>query len=325
MNQNIHNSCMNLLQDAENARMCAIPNSKQVAAHLRYLARRKEVLKPHPGLFIRTKYWESLGTIERQQHLMRALTLKHPRMVFCGVSAACAYGLSVPYERINRLEILTPQEAPVHSSHYFKRHCTHDMSDIIVNGIRVTPSIRTVFDCARWLPFMQAVAITDSALKAFKITAVQLDRLFLRKFKGLKHIRFACRTALFANEKSESPLESMARAAFDLLGFAAPKLQQCVNDPLTGYTWRPDFTWQLPNGKVIYGESDGLQKYVNPEMLNGKSMVEIFAEERQREARLTIGGQAVMRFTFHQVKNLRYMKRLMNAYQIPLKTGIVPP
>lgn len=99
----------------------------------------------------------------------------------------------------------------------------------------VTTPLRTVVDCARVLPFDEALAVADSALRAGSVTRVELTQAAA----GLRGTgsRQARRVARFADSRAANPFESVLRAlaideGFDLtpqLELAAPGLYAVVD------------------------------------------------------------------------------------------------
>lgn len=99
----------------------------------------------------------------------------------------------------------------------------------------VTTPVRTVLDCARALPFDEALSVADSALRAGALTRADLMQAAAR-LRGTGS-RQARRVARHADGRSANPLESVLRAlaideGFDLtpqLELAAPGLYAVVD------------------------------------------------------------------------------------------------
>jgi hypothetical protein len=123
--------------------------------------------------------------------------------------------------------------------------------------------------------------------------------------------------AALANGLSESGGESTARAVMIEEGFMWPTLQKEVTDPVDkSKKFRVDFYWQLPSGDVA-GELDGREKYRNPEMTNGKDAVDVLADERLRESRVSGTNVKIMRFSYGNVLNTEFFCHLLTSYGIP--------
>lgn len=75
---------------------------------------------------------------------------------------------------------------------------------------RVTTPLRTVLDCARQLPFDEALAVADSALRSGKVSRPDLRAAAsLARGPGSVAVR---RVAEHASAKADNPLESVLRA-----------------------------------------------------------------------------------------------------------------
>lgn len=81
--------------------------------------------------------------------------------------------------------------------------------DEVVDGI-VTSRDRTLIDCIRFLPFDEALAVADSALRHRHITKARL--VWLASQVTGKGARQARRVAAHASEKAANPFESVLRA-----------------------------------------------------------------------------------------------------------------
>jgi very-short-patch-repair endonuclease len=78
--------------------------------------------------------------------------------------------------------------------------------DQVVDG--VTTPLRTVIDCARSLPFDEALAIADSALRSGLLTRADLDAIDVRG-AGAEAVR---RVLHHADRRAANPFESVLRA-----------------------------------------------------------------------------------------------------------------
>ena len=102
------------------------------------------------------------------------------------------------------------------------------------------------------------------------------------------------------------------------LGFAKPQQQVVFVDPLTGRTYRVDYCWRLADGTIIVAELDGMEKYTNPGMTNGRSMQIVVNEEKQREDGLRRAGVSVIvRFTFDDVLHAERLDRKLAEAGVP--------
>ncbi|MBP6995891.1 MAG: hypothetical protein KBB39_07125 [Phycicoccus sp.] len=77
-------------------------------------------------------------------------------------------------------------------------------------GVARTSALRTVMDCARALPFDEALTVADSALRARAVSQAQLAAAAAKaRGPGSAAVR---RVAAFADARSAGPLESVLRA-----------------------------------------------------------------------------------------------------------------
>lgn len=92
----------------------------------------------------------------------------------------------------------------------------------------VTTPLQTVLDCARHLPFGEALAIADSALRLKKVEAAALaDAAHLSRGAGRAAV---LRVAASADARAESALESMLRARVIDAGFTGFVPQYRITD-----------------------------------------------------------------------------------------------
>ena len=92
----------------------------------------------------------------------------------------------------------------------------------------VTSPLRTVLDCARSLPFDEALAVADSALRSGKVEEAELrDAARLVRGRGAGDVR---RVAEHADRRAANPFESVLRALCIQEGLVlTPQLQ--ISDP----------------------------------------------------------------------------------------------
>lgn len=186
---------------------------------------------------------------------------------------------------------------------------------MIVDGLRVTPILQTVFDCVRWMPFAEGLVVAVSALRARLVEKNQLIDYTLSQESGVRGVPQAY---VYADGRAENGGESLSRAIILELGFACPELQVEVPNPINpDHPYRLDFAWRLANGQLFGGEHDGLEKYTNDDMLAGRSALDALVAKRQRESRISALGIKVLLFTARQRCNAEQMWGLLSAYGVP--------
>ena len=153
-------------------------------------------------------------------------------------------------------------------------------------SLPVTSAARTVIDLARTLPFADAVVAADSALHKEKATQPELGKVLdaCARWPGVRQAR---RVVEFADERAESPLESVARVIFDQSGLDSPELQATVFTPSEAF--RVDFLWRAHN---VIAEADGLGKY------GDRSDA---VKQLERDRRLRDAGFRVVHFTWKEL------------------------
>lgn len=307
-----------LLDDAERRGSCLVANGKSLTRALERRAAEGELVCPWPRLYARTGSWDALPSrSERTLHILRGLHELHPDWVFCGPSAALLHGLSVSYRLQDEVHVAVGRKGYLADGTGVVRHAVPRDEAISAGGAPATPLLRTTFDCARWLPFREGVAVADAALRGGDASHDELVGYADGMRGGYRGVERARLVASFADARAENGGESVARAAMWELGFARPELQVEVPSPFSGSgVYRVDFRWRLPDGSVLYGEHDGGEKYVNPQM-NGGSALGALRAERMRESRLTLERAAIVRFSPANVADTAFFDWLLLLYGVP--------
>lgn len=306
------------LDDAEARESCLVPSTTAVRNRLDHLTRRGELARVQSSAYARAAHWDGLDAARRAMCRIRALATLHPDWVFCGASAALVHGLSVSYRSASRIEVATRKEAPCRSTRNVGRHVIGRDERTVVAGVRVSTLERTVYDCLRRLDFRGGLALADSALRVTGKPREWLTSLFAAPHKGARGIKHARVVASYADGRAESGGESIARGAMIELGFMLPELQVEVPDPLEPWHgYRVDFAWAALDGATVFGEFDGREKYRNPRMTQGRDAVDVFADERLRESRISAQGARILRFSFADLLDDQRFSRLLVAYGVP--------
>jgi hypothetical protein len=173
-------------------------------------------------------------------------------------------------------------------------------------GVRLTAAARTVVDLARSLPYLEGVAIADSALHERITTKAELRRM-LGDCAGWPGIGEARRVVEFSDELAESVLESAARVIFARAGLPLPRLQTDILDDAFRFIGRVDFLWEERRTIV---EADGMGKYEDPERAR---------EQIRRDIRLREAGYKVVHFTWAELFSdpARVIARIRKAFAAP--------
>ncbi|MEP9382864.1 DUF559 domain-containing protein [Nocardioides cheoyonin] len=146
----------------------------------------------------------------------------------------------------------------------------------------VTTPLRTVVDCARRLPFDEALAIADSALRSGRVTRAELDRVIVRG-AGAARVR---RVLIHADGRAANPFESVLRALCIDAGLVVTPQQAVM---AAGLVFHPDLVC-VEKGVLIEADSFGFH--------SGRAA---FSRDCERYNAYALAGWRLLRFTFEQV------------------------
>lgn len=159
-----------------------------------------------------------------------------------------------------------------------------------IGGIPVTSLARTVLDLCRTLPFEQAVAAGDHALRlGLLATALEEAMTLLEGWPGTRQAR---RAIAFLDGRSESAGESVSRVRIHEAGLPAPVPQREIYGPDGRLVARVDFCWEEQR---TVGEFDGKIKYGRL-LKPGQSIEDVLFDEKRREDALRDLGWQIVRW-----------------------------
>ena len=305
-----------LSKAAEEERRCITGEGREEHKLLCQLERSGALIRVARGLYAEAEAWRRLDNLERTCRILRSLAWKNPSWVFCGPSAAALYGLEVPSNLLDGIHLVTNTKKREYESQRLIRHYMGDFEAVEIDGVRVTPLERTVFDCIKDIDFVRGLPIADSALRVGKMRAEDLQKR-LMAFGNADETKRALTTVGWANEKAANGGESVARAIMIEQGFMVPELQVEIANVIEGGVFYADFFWDIPNDISIVGELDGFEKYVDPQMTGGRRAAHVMADERRRESRISACGIKVVRFSYSEVQRREKFTRLLTIYGVP--------
>ncbi|GAB2833714.1 hypothetical protein ACFQ0P_10195 [Microbacterium insulae] len=274
---------------------------RQIAAAVRGGALRRL----QRGRYVRSAEWDALWPESR--HLLEVTAafaeMNGGNSVASYESAAVIWGLPLFRHEPPAVHVTIPGGKHVASRAGLRRH--HDVlpdEDVAFRGaFRVTALDRTVFDLARTLSFETAVAAADAALRVVAFAAREYDLAAAAAWRermrrrvagsgGVRGVRQAAQVIEFADGRSESPAESVARVQAARLGFARIGLQIPVPSP-HGTLWWVDLELEEVGAFL---EIDGIGKY-DEALRSGRTLQEVLLAEKRREdwIRGTTGKQLV--------------------------------
>ena len=229
--------------------MCLVPGGSRIREALRRQMQHGKVLRPMRGSYARAAYWRALSKPQQVIHILRTLQNLHPDWVFCHESAAVVLGLPVPFEKLDFVHVATTLANRNAAAGIVKWHIVDRNEPVIVQGLRVTSLQRTVFDCMRTADFKQALAVADASLRLSGNASNAFVSYFKRIGGTCTGAPRAVRTMRYADARSESGGESIARAVMIQQGFALPELQVALPQPLNPRRmYRVDFLWTRLDG-----------------------------------------------------------------------------
>ena len=176
----------------------------------------------------------------------------------------------------------------------------------------VTVPVRTVVDCALTLPFDQALAIADSALRAKDVSADDL-RVTAERMRGPGR-RAVGRVAAEANAMAANPFESVLRA----ISLEVPGLlmvpQVAISD--SGLVLHPDL---VDSSLRIVAEADSFEFHGKRDALD---------RDCERYDELAVHGWLVLRFSWEQVMHrpewVRWVLSAATAQRLGLAIPVNP-
>lgn len=308
-----------LLDEAESRGSCLAATTPSLRRALTTRLQRGLLVSPFPRLFARPQTWKDLTPTARHRHILAGVGQLHPSWTACGVSAAVAHGLQVPYRLLDgRIHVYLGKGNTRSTATVLFHGAPKDLSPTLADGIRATDIRRTALDCMRSADARAATAIADSSLRLAEMSKGELIEYVSINGRGLRGIAQAREIAAFADARSANGGESIARRVIHELGYAPPDLQARFDDPLEpGRCYYADFAWTLENGTLVIGELDGVEKYMDPAMSGGGGPVGAILRERRRESRLTITRAAIARFSFEEVLDIGWFDRMLATYGVP--------
>ena len=245
------------------------------------------------GWYMAADEWRELWPEEQHRaHVIAVVRDARTEATVCRISAAVLWGLPL-YRVIPRwVHTVCGPETRNSSGGDVKRHPEplgpFDVE--VIDGIRCTSLVRTVYDLVRTLPLEAAVAVADAAERMVAQRGRVWDRDARESWRmdlaqrisdnpGARGIAQARWVAEFSDGRAQLPGESVSRLQLHRLGFAAPQLQVEIPGP-HGKRYFVDFG--LADVRT-FGEFDGETKYRDEAMRRGLSLDDVLLEEKQRE------------------------------------------
>lgn len=236
-----------------------------------------------PGRFVDAAAWRQATPIERHRtRIVTVMPLLADRSIVSHASAAALWGLPRIGEFPERVTVIDPSRTTG------QRRVLADkvggagrrIPYRLLGSLRVTMPAVTGVDIALRADRRQALAVLDGLLRA----GIQRDALHA-ELDSRTNPRGASRARALidlADGRSGSAGESLARLRMHDLGCPTPVLQHTFHDA-RGFIGTVDF-WFPDQGVIV--EFDGLIKYRDPALRDGRTVEEVVIAEKRREDRL---------------------------------------
>lgn len=282
-----------------------------------------ELTSPTRGLYARSEVWNACKQDQRTLLVARGLQALHPDWVFCGPTAAVAYGVDVSWSLQEKIHIATSRAGHRSGGRLVLRHAVlpddaRDARVEVASGLRVTQPERTVYDCLRRTDFARGLGVAANRVDEIRDTVYGHHAQPEGGVRDARGREQALGTLAWTDPRSENGGESIVRARMLLLGFARPELQVEVPRPADGgVPYRADYCWVRTDGLVILGELDGTDKYVDKRMTRGRTLDEVLSDEGIRGSRITLYDVSVLRFRFELTSDAARFSALLNEYGVP--------
>lgn len=230
--------------------------------------------------------------------------------VFSHRSALIIHGLSVPYfaQGANPYaEAVHPKFGVCRTSILLRKRELSDDDTVLVNGIRTTSVLRTLFDIARDFPLAFAVAVVDEAVRQSHVSAGDFVSYCGSRPPRTHQARIA---SVLENidPRRESIAESITAVRFVEHSVPGFEPQVVIRDELGNFVARTDFANEQAG---VIAEFDGAGKYY----LKNADPRQEFELERRREYRLRNLGYTVFRLTWSQIFSAEQFIRIRTAVE----------
>lgn len=278
------------------------------------------IVRVRQGVYVDGEAWRALQPWNQYRlRVSAAAEMFMAPTVFARHSAASVWGVPTIGQG-EPVHALTLQNDGGRSRAGVRRHYAHPggLKVFRRDGLLVTGRVRTVLDLAAFQPFAQAIVPLDHVLRpdvAHGLPALSKEQL-LAGVEG-NYTAAAVQRILaaveFADPRSGSPGESYGRALMRIAGFQPPALQHEIRDGsgLVGYS---DYFWERAR---LAGEFDGVEKYLKPEYLRGRTASQAVVDEKLREDRIRATGLRVVRWVWADLMAAGRLEQKLAASGVP--------
>jgi len=195
-------------------------------------------------------------TVDRSVWVDAARLVLPVDAVLCGPSAANAYGVDVRATDDLLVHVAFDGQVPRRRPGMALRQVELRPEEVVVRGRwLMTTQLRTAFDCARWLPLVDAVVLIDAMAHAGLVDPAELKQFALDhpRVRGLWQV---VRVADLADPLAESPMETRQRLVLVFAGLPRPVSQLNVYDAAGRFVARLDLAYEAEKVAVEYDGAD---------------------------------------------------------------------
>jgi len=284
-------------------------------------ARAGTLLRVGHGQFVRHEDWSRATAWEQHIALATAALATTPRLVVSHASAAIVHRLPWIQPVPDRVTVIDPRRETAQRTRFTDRAAGRGRvgRSTLVAGLPVTTLVDTAVDVALRYDRGRALAVADAVLRrGVDPTALDAE---LSSRTSVRARRRARRVLELASALSESAGESVTHLVMRDVSSVAPVQQHEFRDA-RGSIGRVDF-WFPDDGVIV--EFDGLVKYRDRAMRNGRSAAEVVIAEKLREDRLRALDEVrhVVRPTWRDVVPGGRFPEMLAAAGLPVRRGLL--
>jgi hypothetical protein len=280
-----------------------------------------------PGSFVPGDRWRALRGIDR--HYVRVIEVidrARSPLVVSHFAAAAAWGIDLIGRWPELVDVLVPRTSGGRSSGRFRRRTTShsDPATVEWRGHAITTPAQTALDLARVGTFTAGVIALDQVRWGRRkggalATLADLESLEAADPRrgGAARVRAALD---FSTSLSDSVRESEGRVLIDRLGFPPPVLQRRFDLP-SGR--RADVDYYFEEFDHV-AEFDGTGKYLDPELLKGRTPEEALIAEKDRGDELRRAVRAFSRWRTPAHKYPRKLYDILTGAGLPSRLARPP-
>lgn len=273
-----------------------------------------------PGAFVKTKQWQNLRPIEQHRVRVREAMARSRRpLVLSHLAAAAHWGIDIIGSWPKVIDTRVERSTGGRASGLVRRHGwgVDGIELVDLDGHLVTSPAQTAVDLASVLSHTSGVIVMDQALWGRRdggplATPADIERVIdaSAPARGIRKIE---RAFAFATSLSDSVRESQSRVVIHALGFPSPVLQQPIR-LLDGSWVYPDFYFADFDHAA---EFDGAGKYLDPELLDGRTPEQALLAEKDRADALARVVSRLSRWRTPALRDPRTLYDILTAAELP--------